>query len=77
MLLPVHVSVNITSKDVLQTDRTLCPLPSCPRSCEDRDPGRTWQRVLGASTFWLGTWTRQDHWDDDNDGDDTEILNRY
>ena len=54
MLLSVHVSevsVDITSRDVLQTNRTLCPLPSCPWSCEDRDPGRTWQRVLGASAF--------------------------
>ena len=39
-----EMSSDITSRDILLTDRALCPLS--PRPQEDRDPWRSWQSVF-------------------------------
>ena len=53
--LPVHMpqmSVYVAGRDVFLADRALCPLSSCPRPEEDRDPGRARQSILCTCVLW-------------------------
>ena len=61
--LPVYIPqmpVYVVGQEVFLADRTLCPLSSCPRSEEDRDPGRARQSVLCTRVLWSRSKPGQD-----------------